>query len=164
MHRHRHSGMTLLEICMSLMIIGIVFGLAIPFTQEIFRPHPLETQLESFDDLVRTAIAESHTENQTARIVFTKSAIRLAGAVEEESDLSAAPDTDRTLLIPGGAKYQLQLWPDFEWVNPDDTGWDIPATGLILPLTIKWVLDDSWLAASVDPMTGAIKDVTYELN
>ncbi len=156
--------MTLLEICLSLLILGIVFGVAIPFSQEIFRKHPLEAQLDSFEEMVRTAIAESQAENRTARVVFNKSSILLYGEPDEAAEESEEDAHITKLLIPGGGKYQIQLWPDFEWIRPEETGWDIPASGLILPLNIKWTLEDSWLAASVDPMTGEIKDVTYELN
>lgn len=157
--------MTLLEICFSLLIIAVVFGVAIPFSQEIFRQHPLEAQLDAFDALVLQAIDESQSEQQTASIVFNQSSIRLVNNAEETDAAEADTAVKSTeILIPGGAKYQIQQWPEFEWVTPDEARWDIPATGLILPLNIKWTLDDSWLAASIDPMTGEIKDVTYELH
>ncbi|MEM6884632.1 MAG: type II secretion system protein [Verrucomicrobiota bacterium] len=158
--------MTLLEICFSLLIIGIVFGVAIPFSQEMFKQHPLEDQAIAFEELVLTAMHESRRENYTARIVFEKNAIKLFGQAKRNNleDIEAPTTVLDEILIPGGSKYELQMWPNFEWSKPNDSGWNIPNNGLILPLNIKWTLDDSWLAASVDPMTGELKDITYELN
>jgi len=154
--------MTLLEICFSLLIIAIIFGASIPFAQELFSKHPLEAQLDSFEEMVRTAIKESQSENRSAYISFDEFKIQLFGENTNEVDEGTAEQLEE-IIIPGGAKYQIQLWPDFEWVKPQETSWSIPATGLILPLNIRWSLDDSWIAASIDPMTGEIKDVTYEL-
>lgn len=146
-----------------MLMVGIVFAVAIPLSLDIFEPHPLETHLADFQDLVQTSLIDSSNSKTTTILRFEKDRITTTSSSEGEGDFPEEESEGITLELPQGARYEIRLWPSENWIRPEGVAWRVPAQGLLLPLSIKWTLGDSWLAASVDPLTGEISEVTYEL-
>jgi len=177
MSRSFQCGMTLLEIALSLLILGVVFGTAIPLSMELFNRHPLEDHVNEFSDFIQISMIESAERRQTRifrfeedRIIASQFYVEAKGpdlgffnqTIDEETEESTKKD-DNVLLLPEETKYVIRLWPSDQWLKPEGQAWRIPPDGLILPLSIKWEAGESWMAASIDPLTGALSDVTFEL-
>jgi len=157
------SGFTLLEISISMLMVGIVFAVAIPPSLDIFEPHPLEPHLSDFRDLVESSLIASSNSRSTTILRFEEDRITTISPQKRETDFAEEESEEISLKLPEGARYEIRLWPSEDWIRPEGLPWRVPAQGLLLPLSIKWTLGDSWLAASVDPLTGEIGEVTYEL-
>jgi hypothetical protein len=169
------TGLTLLEICLCLLIIGVVFGAAIPLTTHVFKDHPLQEQVHTFQTAVGHALITSSESGTPRMFRFDKDGIFVFGdsAADLDSDSDSFSDSSSVSFADGAPtrlplnenmRYQIQLWPSQDWLSPDGQSWAIPPAGLILPIALKWWQDDSWIAIAIDPLTGEIRDMTYELH
>ncbi|MEM1159163.1 MAG: hypothetical protein AAGH72_13020 [Verrucomicrobiota bacterium] len=159
MRRTLHSGLTgftLLEICLCLLILGVIFGVAIPLSASLFKSHPLEEQARSFQSLVNAAALASSESGYPYSFRFERK--QIIHFAEDDTDNAS------NLVLAPNERYQIQLWPSERWQEPDGESWSIPPEGLILPLSIKWMEGDSWIALSISPLSGETLEMTYELH
>ena len=74
---HRRAGFTLLELCVAIVIVMMVLGVAVPNVRSAMAEARMKKSFEEFDDFVRKAQMRSVAERMTVVLVWGKEGIDL---------------------------------------------------------------------------------------
>lgn len=114
----RRHGFTLLEICLVIMIVVLLFGLAVPSVQGIFAEQRLKQTFEKFDDFVRHAQMRAVSERRAMVLIWDGEGITVQPDDPKEDDSAADGDyfafSDGTFALERPAA--LEKKPAVEWL------------------------------------------------
>ncbi len=114
----RRAGFTLLEICLVIAIVLILFGLAVPSVQGLFAEQRLKQTFEQFDDFVRRAQMRATSERRAMVMIWDGEGITVQPDEPKEDDSAAAGDyfafVDGKIALERPAA--LEKKPAVEWL------------------------------------------------
>ena len=88
----RRDGFTLLEICLVIMIVLVLFGLAIPSVNGLFAEQRLKKTFEQFDDFVRRTQMRAVKERRGMVMIWDGEGITVQPDEPTEEDTAGAGD------------------------------------------------------------------------
>jgi prepilin-type N-terminal cleavage/methylation domain-containing protein len=177
--RPAQAGFTLLEICMVLLIIAILFGVTMPAIQSAFVENAVRQDSHELALMVKTAMIQSSEQHRSYVIDLTGTTMALhpAGATVPDTDTDAEAAVDKTDDATASANDDVEeqrtltpptqlLTPDPQktnaWVLMPPTSW-VFVPGELCPAThVRFVHNDAYLEMSFDALTGNMeKESTY---
>jgi prepilin-type N-terminal cleavage/methylation domain-containing protein len=178
--RHIRRGFTLLEMCMVLFIIALLFGMAMPAIQSAFVEQAVRSDAHQLALMVKTAMIQSAEQHRAYVVELTATTMALHPMGETSADPDAPPSTDDDAAtaaknsamasVDVTSKFnppnQL-LVPDLHkvnaWIAMPPTSW-VFQPGELCPAThVRLARGDAWLEMSFDALTGNVTDETYSL-
>lgn len=133
----RTAAFTLLEMMVVLAIAALIIGIGVGGIQRMTAEH----------DLLRVA--------HEAERVFMQSMTRtLATAQAQEVDLEAMRQNTKLTLKRFGASVYITAKGQHLLLRPG---------GLCEPLTLRWQQGESWVSATLDPLTGSFLELEENL-
>jgi prepilin-type N-terminal cleavage/methylation domain-containing protein len=175
------GGFTLLEMCMVLFIIAILFGVTMPAIQSAFTEQAVRKDSHQLALMVKTAMIQSAEQHRNYVIDLTNNTMALHPAdpatsqADTSADTSSGNDTDTTAAA---GSIQMEdvvvtdqldapnklLAPDpikpNAWVDMPDTSW-VFQPGELCPATrIRLSRGDAWLEMSFNALTGNVENET----
>jgi prepilin-type N-terminal cleavage/methylation domain-containing protein len=180
-------GFTLLEICVVLFIIAMLFALAMPAMQSAFTEQGVRNDAHQLALMVKTAMIQSAEQHRAYVIDLSPTAMALHPAGQAAAnpdapsiDANASTDDDDSDNSSNNSKpvdvditNQLDplnklLTPDPRKTNgwmamPDGTQW-VFEPGELCPATrVRLSRGDAWLEMSFGALTGNVENETYYL-
>ena len=114
----RRDGFTLLEICLVIMIVVLLFGLAVPSVRGLFAEQRLKQTFEQFDDFVRRTQMRAASERRAMVMIWDEEGITVQPDDPTEED--AASEADRFPFSDGAFTIErpaaLEKKPATEWL------------------------------------------------
>ena len=114
----RRAGFTLLEICMVVVIILLLFGLAVPSINALFAEQRVKKTFERFDDFVRRTQLRAATERRAMVMIWDGEGITVQPDEPKEDDSASEGDyfafSDGTIALERPAA--LEKKPPVEWL------------------------------------------------
>ena len=114
----RRAGFTLLEICLVIMIMLLLVGLAVPSMRGLFAEQNLKQSFEQFDDFVRRTHLRAATERRAMVMIWDGEGITVQPDEPTENDTAGEADyfafADGTFALERPAA--LEKKPPVEWL------------------------------------------------
>lgn len=138
MHPRRTAAFTLLEMIVVLAIAALLIGIGAGAVQRLSEEHVL--------------LQVAHTAERECMQAMTRT---LATAQPQDVDLEP---------LAGGAKLTVQrVGAAAKYIAVTGQHLYIRPGGLCEPITLRWQQGDSWVIATLDPLTGAFSDMEENL-
>ncbi|MDX6766359.1 MAG: hypothetical protein SFU85_06175 [Candidatus Methylacidiphilales bacterium] len=145
-------GFTLIEICIALFLALTLFSIAAGIVKMGVR----DTELARLRDEAGLLVLRT-------RALAMESGREMKLRVDGEGlVLDTAEDSKpfpRTLAIPPGVKFEVQVWPDDRWISPRDKNtvdWVFQPNGICMPLSLRFTQGASFISFRIHPLTGAV--------
>jgi prepilin-type N-terminal cleavage/methylation domain-containing protein len=152
--RPRPTGFTLLEVCVVLFIVAVVFVVAAVPATHLFNEEKLLAPVRELQSFAKAARLRAMTGHQTCVILFGGNGYELA-----VSDPATAHDTVvRGYQLPPNVKLLCQAPADREYHPVADVHWYFAPNGLCEPLKFLLQQGKSWVRFRVDPLTARVQD------
>jgi len=161
-------GFTLLEMCVVLLIIGLLLGMTMPAMHGAFVEQALRNDSRQFALMVRTAMLQSDEQRRPYVIDFTPKTVALhpqePTVHDDDSTTAKADETGPTAIE---ADFDLDSSTKLLVPNPDKAGEWLPlkpTTWLFQPgdlcqvPRIRLLRGDAWLEMSFNALTGHVED------
>ena len=143
----RRDGFTLLEICLVIMIMLLLVGLAVPSIRGLFAEQRLKQSFEKFDDFVRRTQLRAVTERRAMVMIWDGEGITVQPDEPTAEDSAAEADylafTEGTFALERPAA--LEKKPPVEWLF-----W---RSGTCEPAVIHFQGDGGTWSVQYDPLT-----------
>lgn len=152
----RTSAFTLIEVVISIFIILLLLGLAIPSLSGVLADKRLRRSLDSFNRLVYQAQEKSTGEHRPYLLVWTKQAIELRPEVSLNDD---DPASVAQYEIAKGESLTLNLTAALTKDPPAE--WIFWPSGTCEPAEIKFAGHDGSWTASYSPLTARAQLIAY---
>lgn len=152
----RNLAFTLIEIVISIFIVLLLMGLAIPSLSGVMADRRLRRSLDSFNHLVYQAQERSIAEHRPYMLVWTNKAIELRPEVSLKNDEDAPA---AHYEIAKGDALKLYLTAALSKDPPPE--WVFWPTGTCEPADIKFAGHDGSWTASYSPLTARAQLTAY---
>ncbi len=167
------SGFTLLEMCIVLFIIALLFGVTMPAMQSAFTEQHVRHDSHQLALMVKTAMIQSAEQHRAYVIDLTPTAMALhpqgqaardadassaddatadpAPSAMEDVDVTSTFDAPNKLLVPDPVKANA-------WVDMPPTSW-IFQPGALCPAThVRLARGDAWVEMNFNALTGNVQN------
>ncbi len=144
----RTAAFTLIEIAISVLIMLLLLGLAVPSMNGVLADRRLHRSLDAMNALVRQAQERSIREHRPYLIVWEKEAIvlRTAAPAKDEGDAAVA-----TLPFKRGDAFRLTLPAALTDDPPAE--WTFWPSGICEPAVVRYKGNDGAWTANYSPLT-----------
>ena len=173
----RRAGFTLLEMCIVLLIILLLFGVTMPAIQSAFVEQALRQDSHQFALMVKTAMIQSAEQHRPYVMEMNSASVSLhpLGEVAKDPDDPANQSQDDA---PASTTTQLEdvtatdafnapnklLVADLDkkdtWIDMPQTTWTFRPGALCPATTIRMSRGDSWVQMDFTPLTGNVENET----
>jgi len=178
--RRFRRGFTLLEMCIVLVIIVLLFGVTTPAIQSAFTEQTVRQDAHQLALMVKTAMIQSAEQHRDYVIDLTETTMALYPASEAPADPDASSSTDDAASAAAGdstmadvsvtsklAPSNQLLVPDpikvNAWVPMPPTRWTFQPGELCPATLVRVARGDAWLSMSFDALTGNVANETYSV-
>jgi prepilin-type N-terminal cleavage/methylation domain-containing protein len=185
LRRRRRHGFTLLEMCVVLLIIALLFGLSAPSLQTAMTEQTVRHDAHQLALMVKTAMIQSTEQHRAYAIDLTTKSMALhpVGVAAADTDSTGTDDTtdtdsdadasgnvtmpDVTITTDLDSSNKL-LVPDPDKANawmaiPDGTQW-VFQPGELCPATlVRFGHGEAWLQMTFDALTGNVDQETFSI-
>ena len=148
--RPRSAAFTLVEICVALFLTLALFTMAAGIVKMGMKDNAILHLRDDTGLLVRRvrALAIESGNEQEVRI-------GTGGLVLDSKDESRP--FPRSMDIPAGVKFEIQIWPDDRWIVPEkEVSWVFQPNGICMPLSFRFTQGESFVSFRIHPLTGAV--------
>jgi prepilin-type N-terminal cleavage/methylation domain-containing protein len=152
--RYRVQGFTLLEVCVVLFIIAVIFVVAVPPAAHLADEEKLQGPIRELQTFARTARRNAMMENRPYEVLLLNNAYLLR-AVNDSKNLDRRPIT---YGLPTDVTFEIKRLGDREFLKKTDASWYFSPNGLCEPMTFLFQRKDDWVRCRVDPLTATIQN------
>ena len=170
-------GFTLLEMCMVLFIIALLFGVTMPAIQSAFVEQAVRKDSHQLALMVKTGMIQSAEQHRAYALDLTPTTMALHPVGEAAADPDTASSGDDATAANAGSKdveVTSELDPPNQLLVPDANkvnAWvPIPSTtwvfqsGELCPVTrVRLSRRDAWVEMSFDALTGNVENETSSM-
>jgi len=157
----RQRGFTLLEIVLVVLIIGLSMGALIPFFGSGIENEGLRRAAADFEKAARTARGLALGSGYPAELRLDKKQFQLHG-FRAASDAGTEPElVEQTFLIGNATAWKVRTWLRPAWRTPDEERWVFQPSGLVEPLTVRFLRGDAYVEFGFNPLTGETEEEKY---
>ena len=149
-HRCRaRAGYTFLELALAMAIVAVIFFSVVPLILASQQERHLRQGMEAIAQLVRDSRYAAEKTGQPANLTF-----RANGLVPSRGGASASrveiSDAQLMVRYPGG-----------KWEKAGGQEWNLYASGLVEPLSVRLEQGGAWVESDFDFLTGSVADERY---
>jgi prepilin-type N-terminal cleavage/methylation domain-containing protein len=150
----RLRGFTILEVCVVLFIVAVIFVVAVPPASHLVDEEKLQGPIRELQTFARTARRDAIMENRSYEVLLLNDSYLLR-------PVNASKDTGRppvTYGLPTDVTFAIKRLGDREFLKQTDASWVFSPNGLCEPMTFLFQRNDDWVRCRVDPLTGTIQN------
>jgi type II secretory pathway pseudopilin PulG len=151
-------GFTILEVCVVLFIIAVMFSVGVPTASHLLDEEKLQGPIRALQTFARTARRNALMENRAYEVLLLNDSYLLR-PVDSNSDSGRKP---LTYGLPSGVTFAIERLGDHEFLKQTDSAWYFSPNGLCEPMKFLFQRKGDWVRFHVDPLTGTIqKEESY---
>jgi type II secretory pathway pseudopilin PulG len=148
------SGFTILEVCVVLFIVAVLFIAGVPPAARLLDEEKLHRPIRELQSFARTARRDAILENRPYEVLLLNDSYLLR-PVDEKND-SARPT--RIYDLPPGVTFAIKRLGDRDFLKQTDARWYFSSNGLCEPMDFLFQRNDDWVKFQVDPLTATFQN------
>jgi type II secretory pathway pseudopilin PulG len=150
--RDRVQAFTILEVCVVLFIIAVMFSVAVPTASHLLEEEKLQAPIRELQTFARMARRNAMMENRPYEVLLLNDSYVLR-PVDSSKDSGLKPVTYQ---LPAGVTFEIQRPADREFLKQAEANWFFSSNGLCEPMKFLFQRKRDWVRFRVDPLTGTI--------
>jgi Tfp pilus assembly protein FimT len=156
--RSQLPGFTILEVCVVLFIIAVMFSVAVPTASHLLDEEKLQGPIRELQTFARTARRDAMMENRTYEVLLLNDSYLLR-PVDNTKDSGHKP---LTYGLPSDVTFAIKRLGDREFLKKTDASWYFSPNGLCEPIKFLFQRKGDWVRFHVNPLTGTMqKEESY---
>ena len=152
--RSRWPGFTILEVCVVLFIIAVMFSVAVPTASHLLDEEKLQGPIRELQTFARPARRNAMMEDRPYVVLLLNDSYLLR-PVDTSKDSGRKPIT---YALPPGVTFAIERVGDKAFAKQTDANWYFSPNGLCEPIRFLFQRNGDWVRFRVDPLTGTIQD------
>lgn len=152
--RPQPAGFTLLEVCVVLFIVAVIFVVAAVPATHLFNEERLLAPVRALQSFAKAARLRAMAGHQTCVILFGDTGYELAVS----DPVTARATVVRGYQLPSNVELLCQAPADKEFHPVADVRWYFAPNGLCEPLKFLLQQGKSWVRFRIDPLTARVQD------
>lgn len=156
----RAQGFTLLELCVVLMVMALMIGMAVFSFQGLDGEAAIRRPASELESMAKEAVRRASVYETPQVIVFEKAGFIMR--YRQDKELGKNTDEDakwqRRVTVPPQMKIFIKRWGATKWVPAPGEHWIISAGGFCEPLEVRLELGESFLQMQFDPLSGGVRE------
>src|SRR5215469_983937 len=150
----RAAGFTILEVCVVLFIIAVLFVVAVPPAAHLFDEEKLQAPIRELQAFARTARRNAMMEDRSYEVLLLNDSYVLR-PVDNDKETEKKPVT---YGLPSDVTFAIKRLGDREFRKEADARWIFSANGLCEPITFLFQRGSDWIRCRADPLTATIEN------
>jgi len=148
------SGFTILEVCVVLFILAVIFVVAVPPTAHLLDEEKLQRPIRELQSFARTARRDAMLEGRPYEVLLLNDSYLLRPVSENTGETEA-----RILSyeLPVDVTFAIKRLSDRDFARHADARWIFSPNGLCEPLTFRFERGSDWIRFRVDPLTATVQ-------
>jgi type II secretory pathway pseudopilin PulG len=153
--RNRAVGFTILEVCVVLFIIAVMFSVAVPTASHLLDEEKLQGPIRELQTFARTARRNAMMENRPYEVLLLNASYVLR-PVDDSKD--SGHHRPITYDLPADVTFAIKRLGDRDFLKQTDARWFFASNGLCEPMKFLFQRKSDWVRLRVDPLTGTIQN------
>src|ERR1700726_4318173 len=150
--RGRVRAFTILEVCVVLFIIAVMFSVAVPTASHLLDEEKLQGPIRELQTFARTARRNAIMEDRTYEVLLLNDSY-LWRPVDGSKDSGRKPVT---YALPAGVTFAIKRLSDRDFLKQADASWLFSSNGLCEPMKFLFQREGNSVRFQVDPLTATI--------
>jgi prepilin-type N-terminal cleavage/methylation domain-containing protein len=152
--QRRTPGFTMLEVCVVLFIIAVLFVVTVPLASHLLDEEKLQAPIRELQTFARTARRDAMMEDHAYEVLLLNDSYVLRPV-----DAPAEPDKKpRTYDLPSGVTFSIKRLGDRDFKTQADARWVFSANGLCEPIVFLFQRGTDWVRCRADPLTATLEN------
>jgi type II secretory pathway pseudopilin PulG len=151
----RVRAFTILEVCVVLFIIAVMFAVAVPTASHLLDEEKLQGPIRELQAFARTARRDAMMEDRPYVVLLLNDSYVLRPA-DVSKDSGQKPPL--TYGLPAGVTFAIKRLGDRDFARNTDASWFFSPNGLCEPIRFLFQRKGNWVRFSVDPLTGTMQN------
>jgi type II secretory pathway pseudopilin PulG len=147
-------GFTILEVCVVLFIVAVLFVVAVPPAAHLLDEEQLQRPIRELQDFARTARRDAMMENRPYEVLLLNDSYVIRPV--DEKNGSAKPI--QTYDLPSGVTFAIKRLGDRAFLKKTDASWYFGPNGLCEPMNFIFERNGDWVKLQVDPLTATFQN------
>jgi prepilin-type N-terminal cleavage/methylation domain-containing protein len=147
-NRDRSRGFTLLEVCVVLFIVAVLFVVAVPPAAHLLDEEQLEKPIRELQTFARTARRNAMLEDRAYEVLLLNDSYVLRPISGEAKSMS--------YVLPADITFAIKRLNDRDFARQADARWVFSPNGLCEPLTFLFQRGSDWIKFRADPLTATL--------
>lgn len=156
----RTQGFTLLELCVVMMVMALMIGLAVFSFQGLDGEGAMRRPASELESMAKEAVRRASLYESPQVIAFEKTGFVMQ--YRQDTDPSRKTEKSekwqRRVTVPPEMKILIRRWGSKKWVPAPGEHWIISAGGFCEPLEVRLELGESFLQMEFDPLSGGVRE------
>jgi prepilin-type N-terminal cleavage/methylation domain-containing protein len=148
------DGFTLLEVCVVLFILAVLFVVAVPPAAHLMDEEKLQGPIRELQNFARTARRNAMMENRTYEVLLLNGSYVLR-PVDKKKD---ANDTEQIYDLPNDVTFAIKRLGDRGFLKRTDATWLFAPNGICEPMNFVFQRKGDWVRFQVDPLTATFQN------
>ena len=146
-------GFTILEVCVVLFIIAVMFSVGVPTASHLLDEEKLQGPIRELQTFARTARRNAMMEDRNYEVLLLNASYLLR-PVDGSKDSGRKPVT---YDLPAGVTFAIKRSGDRDFLKQADASWFFSSNGLCEPMKFLFQRNGNWVRFQVDPLTATIQ-------
>jgi prepilin-type N-terminal cleavage/methylation domain-containing protein len=152
--RERLRGFTILEVCVVLFIVAVIFVVAAPPAAHLLDEEKLQKPVRELQRFAKTARRDAMLEDRAYEVLLLNDSYILRPV---SKDPGGAGNTPMSYELPADITFAIKRLSDRDFARHADARWIFSPNGLCEPLTFLFQRGSDWIRFRVDPLTATVQ-------
>jgi prepilin-type N-terminal cleavage/methylation domain-containing protein len=149
----RIKGFTILEVCVVLFIVAVIFVVAVPPATHLMAEENLQRPIRELQSFAKIARRKAMMGDRAYAVLLLDDGYVLQPVAP---DKNGEPEPMKYQL-PSDVSFEIKRAGDREFKRTADARWTFSSNGLCEPLTFLFQQHGNWVRFGVDPLTATIQ-------
>ncbi len=147
-------GFTLLEVCVVLFILAVLFVVSVPPAAHLMDEEKLRKPIRELQSFARTARRDAMMENRTYEVLLLNGSYILRPVDEKKN----ANEIEQTYRLADGVTFAIKRPGERGFLKQTDGTWLFAPDGICEPMNFVFQRKSDWVRFQVDPLTATIQN------
>lgn len=143
----------MLEVCVVLFIIAVMFTVAVPTASHLMDEEKLQGPIRELETFARTARRDAMLQDRPYVVLLLNDSYLLR-PLDDSKEAGRKPIT---YDLPEGVTFAIKRLGDKEFLKKADASWVFSPNGLCEPIKFLFQRKGDWVRFRVDPLTGTMQ-------
>jgi type II secretory pathway pseudopilin PulG len=148
------AGFTMLEVCVVLFIIAVLFIVTAPVASHLLDEERLRKPIRELQTFARTARREAMMEDHSYEVLLLNDSYVLRPVDDAENSEKKTV----TYGLPSGVTFSIKRMGDRNFGTQAEARWIFTPNGLCEPIVFLFQRKSDWVRCRADPLTATIEN------